>query len=465
MDDRPLTDTTDVLPVLQAPTAYVCPGEDHPIPRSIHLARLAAYYPKCRECEHRQDTGQLPRSTVGRLEQTAARVIQPSPFGPEGVRGAYLNHITRQIAGRIAGAVADYCWQSQPLIGSALSLDEDLEDVPVPAEQGGPIIVLGHDGRPASPDLCVGVSGSLRRMGCEVIDVGRVSAPCHAFAVEHLQADAGLFVSGSGCPGQWTGLDLVGPRGVPWSMGADAGKPIGTLADIERRYMVGVSRPTRQGGAQRYFDAAVPYRASLLKHFRDLRPLRVVLGAADDVVLQTLRSLFDPLPCDLITMSGPLPAGDAPSSSDPVTRAFRAAIKEADAACGIAVAEDGQSVCCFDERGRPVQAAELFASVINDHRGARRLKVCVLDDCALKNAESLYESMRPRVSSAELIQSGREALARRLFEPTAGFGLEAGGRLWMKDGVPVCDAVLTIGLLLRTLSRHREPLSVQLSQN
>jgi phosphomannomutase len=455
--DEPIAAASAPLPVLQTPVAYVCPGEDHPIPRSIHLARLAAYYPKCRECEHRRDTGQLPRSTVGRLEQTAARVVRPSPFGPEGIRGEYLNHLTRQIAGRVAEAVADWCWQSQPHAGRLPSLDDETDDPPRPVH-AGPAIVIGHDDRPSSPDLSVGVSAALRRMGCEVIDVGRVSGPCHTFAVEHLQADAGLFVTGSGRPPQWTGLDLSGPRGVPWSMGGAIAK--GTLVDIERRFLAGVSRPTRLGGTQRYFDAAVPYRASLLKHFRDLRPLRVVCAVADEMLRQTLQQIFEPLPCDLIMIDAPRAAGEAPAAGDPVTRAFRKAIKEADAVCGVAVSEDARGMAVFDEQGRGGAMPEVFGRLINEQRGARRLMVCVTSS----DAEVLTQ-IEGRCRSVEPIPAGREALAQRLFDPVAGFGIEPAGWLWLKDPVPVCDAVLTIGLLLRTLSRLNEPLSRLLSSN
>jgi phosphomannomutase len=455
--DEPLAAASAVLPVLQTPVAYVCPGEDHPIPRSIHLARLAAYYPKCRECEHRRDTGQLPRSTVGRLEQTAARVVRPSPFGAEGVRGEYLNHLTRQIAGRVAEAVADRCWQSHPHAGIVPSLDDDGEEAER-GRQAGPVIVIGHDARPSSPDLCVGVGGALRRMGCEVIDVGRVSGTCLAFAVEHLQADAGLFVTGSSRPPQWTGLDLSGSRGVPWSMGGTITK--GTLVDIERRYLAGVSRPTRLGGTQRFFDAAVPYRASLLKHFRDLHPLRVVCALADEMLRQTLQQIFEPLPCELIVIEAPPATGELPAADDPVTRVFRKAIKLADAVCGISIAEDGRGIALFDERGRPVPTPELFVRLINDQRGSRRLMVCVQDVDS-----DLPARLQGRCRSLEQIPAGREALVQRLFDPVAGFAIEPGGRLWLKDPVPVCDAVLTIGLLLRTLSRRNEPLSGLLSSN
>ena len=58
---------------LPAETQYRCPGERHPISRAIHLSRLAAFYPACRQCQHRHDTGQLPPQTLQRIQQVERR--------------------------------------------------------------------------------------------------------------------------------------------------------------------------------------------------------------------------------------------------------------------------------------------------------------------------------------------------------------------------------------------------------
>lgn len=459
------------LPLLSTQRAYVCPGEEHPIPRSIHLARLAAYYPKCRECQHRHDTGQLPRSTVGRLEQTAARVVLTSPFGPDGVRGEYLNQLTRSIAGRVGAAVADRLWEAQPLIGR-LPADEDETLAPaiVPALvtlTHRPTVVLGHDARPSSPDLTVGISGALRRMGCEVVDVGRVTAPCHTFAVDHLQADAGLFVTGSGCPARWAGIDLLGPRGVPWSLGdrlaitdvssPEASAQQGTLQDIERRFLGGIQRPTRHGGSLRYFDADLSYRANLLKHFRDLRPLRVVCATADPVLLQTLQTVFELLPCDLIPLVDPAANLDPARVDERVVRQIRTAIRETTANLGVAISEEGRGVCLFDERGRLVNATTVLLHALLLSRGGRPATVCLPPAAAGPGAAVAVAG-----HALEQVAGGREGLARRLYEPDRAFALEAGGRLWIHDAIPTCDAVLTLGLLLGTLSRHPEAFREQI---
>jgi hypothetical protein len=79
---------------------YTCPGEPGDIGRSIHLARLAASYAKCRGCPHRLETGALA------LSETAAPAVDPSAtFRDEelvrtanGFRGVYLNQLDRNSA-------------------------------------------------------------------------------------------------------------------------------------------------------------------------------------------------------------------------------------------------------------------------------------------------------------------------------------------------------------------------------
>ncbi len=399
-----------LLPVLNAvPRTYICPGEKHPIPRSIHLARLAAFYPNCRLCEHRTDTGQLPRSMIGRIEQTALRGEQVSPFQQDGVRGAYLNHLTRKIAGRIAAAVAERLWSGQPLVGRPQATEDDEDVPPTTCRRTGPTVVIGQDGRPSSPDLSVGISESLRRMGCDVVDVGRVSRPCFAFAVDHLQAQGGLFVTGSGCPDSWTGIDVVGAGGIPWSMS-------GTLADVEQRFNGEVSRPTRQGGSQRYFDAIVPYRASLLKHYQAVRPQKLVCYCEDATIVETLRSLLEPLPAEVhwIDEAALTPGGRF------------AAMKSMTADMGVILNEEGTAIRLFDHEGRPVSEQLLLSRV-------------------LKANNSSTEPFIP-----EHREQDSESIAIHMQEQTTTIGVQPGGRLWFRDSFPRCDAAITLGHLLQT---------------
>ena len=56
---------------------YVCPGEERPISRSVHLARLAAFDPACRMCSRRHEAGPFPLITPEDLE-IQARAARPT---------------------------------------------------------------------------------------------------------------------------------------------------------------------------------------------------------------------------------------------------------------------------------------------------------------------------------------------------------------------------------------------------
>lgn len=406
----PMVEPHTLLPVIeQLPKTYLCPGEKHPIPRSIHLARLAAFYPNCRLCEHRTDTGQLPRSMIGRIEQTVQRGEQPSPFRRDGIRGIYLNHLTRKIAGKIAAAVAERLWEQRPFVGRAPLTDDEPDASPGPQRRrSGPTVIIGQDARPSSPDLSVGVSESLRLMGCDVVDVGRVSRPCFAFAVDHLQAASGLFVTGSGCPPSWTGLDVIGPGGIPWSMD-------GTLADIQHRFERGVSRPTRQGGTQRYFDAAVPYRASLLKHFQDVAAQKVICLCTESTIVETLQPLLEPLACELIWIT------DATA----IKGHRLSTVKAESADVGIVVSDDGMSIKLYGSDSREVPSSDLWQRIL-----------ATVDDSGVPALED-------EVSLSD------ESISLRMQQGALQVETQSEGRFWYRDSFPRCDAAITLGHLLR----------------
>lgn len=425
------------LPILDMPRTYICPGEKHAIPRSIHLARLAAFFPKCRNCEHRHDTGQLPRSVVGRLEKSAHRIVVSSPFVTDGVRAAYLNQFTQKTAGQIAAAVADRLWEDRPLVGQ---IERDADKIVESNRRlSGPSIVIGQDSRSSSAMISVGVSASLRRMGCEVVDIGCVSGPCLTFAVEHLQSAAGIYVTGSGCPEAWTGLDLVGQGGVPWSIDQ-------TLADIERRSQSPISRPTRQGGTQRFFDASLPYRASLLKHFQELRPLKVVCASSEGTVLDALVTLCDGLPCELIPVQKDSRKRDAADEDQRSRSMVAAAVKDFSAEYGVLIGDEGGELRMFDRNGRPFAEAELLRRLLE----LQPVRSVVVGQGADDDSHAVLKSTK-----TEVIESpgSAESIASTMQAGAATMGIQAGGRLWFRDPFPRCDAAVTLGRLLQSFSR------------
>ena len=468
-----------LLPTLEP--QYVCPGESHAISRAVHLSRLAAFYPKCRECTHRQETGQLPQPQFAEEKSARPHMSERSLFTLEGVRGVYLNELTRHKAGELAAAFASLLWELLPLTGR-----NDLRDASSkrPIRRSGPVVLVGFDERPSSPDIVTGVAAALRRMSCQVVDISQTSVPCFRFAVAHLQAAGGVMISGHGCEPSWTGLDFVGKQGRPISAAgrrstsSEAGHvfieprsngnveivPHGdgrathtiSLEDIHDRCGQGAARPLRQGGTQRVFPASVPYLAGLWQHFHALRPLRVAIACPVRFVRETLDSLFAKLPVTLDWVEIPKRLRDLANADDSDVGRVRDAVLARSADFGFLIDDDGANVAVLDEVGdllAPDDLLGLLAEVLGAEQPGGAL---VIDNAARERLQPRIAARNRRCWLGGWTQSD---LWQAMRSDAATCGGGATGRVWMRESVPTTDAILTLGQLLRCLSRDDSPLS------
>ena len=448
-----------LLPTLKP--QYVCPGETHAISRAVHLSRLAAFYPKCRECPHRQEIGQLPQPQFDTDESSFPPESERSLFTLEGVRGVYLNELTRHKAGELSAAFASLLWESLPLAGRS-----DLRDANSkrPIRRSGPVIVVGFDERPSSPDIVTGVAAALRRMSCQVVDIGQTSMPCFRFAVAHMQAAGGILISGHGCEPSWTGLDFVVKHGRPVSASGrrvehrdDAVAPHAIcLEQIDDRCEQGAARPLRQGGSQRVFQASVPYLAGLLKRFHALRPLRIAIGCPVRFVRRTLDELFEKLPVTLNWIEIPQRRRNVLNEDDSDVRRVRDAVVAQATDFGLLIDDDGANVAIVDELGRLLAPGDLLCLLAEVLSSEQPDGAIVIDNAA-------RDLLQPRIA-AENVRCWlggwtQSDLWQAMRHEAAICGGGATGRVWLHDAVPTCDAILTLSQLLQALSRDDAPLS------
>jgi len=429
--------TTDTLEKL-----YVCPGEQHPISRSVHLSRLAAFYPGCRDCPFRSDTGQLPKQTVERLQSTERRVERKSLFTTEGVRGVYLNELTRKKVDAMAASLAGLLWEDAPLVGR-------LDGSKRRNRRTGPTVAVGHDERPSSPDIVTGVVAGLRRMGCQVIDISMTTKPCFSFTVDHVQAAAGIYVTGGGCEPSWTGLDFVGRDAMPFSRGTN-------LERLEDRLQHPLSRATRHAGQHRTFQAFIPYEAGLWKHFHALRPLKVAYACSTRLVRRTLQRIFEMLPCRLISSEIPNRGRNLLDPNDADVKRVAAAVIHQNADLGLLIDDDGGRCSFFDEQGTLVpscRVSRLIAElVLADQPGGT---VLVETPAVNKLRPAIEEAAGKCVDGGTTLAEMFQSMRRH----QAVFGGGDSGRFWVHENIPSCDAVLTLSKVLKLLSRSDTPFS------
>jgi phosphoglucosamine mutase len=394
---------------------------------------MAAFYPGCRQCPHRQDPGHLPPSTAAGIERTVGHGVQTAPFGPEGVRGTYLNEMTRPLAERFAAAFAACVWEQTPLRLSTAA--------GVPRRR--PTIVVGQDDRPAAPDLVVGVAAAVRRMGCDVIDVGTVSTPCFWCAVEHLEATGGVYVTGQGSGPAGIGLDFVEAGGVPWSRG-------GSLERLATATSVAPRRTSRRGGNHRTFRIRVPYEAGLLKHFQSVRSMRIGVICLASTVEPFLRELFASLPCRLELIAAPV-AGDRSRTELLALNRLADRVRDDRLQAGFLISDDGQSCRLLDEHGIVIEPEHLAGPLSGFCAAEPKSRTIVVDEAL--GPHVLRRLERPDWTIV-MSRGTREEMARSMHRVSATLGFDAEGRHWFGDTSPKCDALTTLGRILQLLNRN-----------
>jgi phosphomannomutase len=385
------------------------------------------------------------------LEQSERRIERKTLFTDEGVRGIYLNELSRKQAHLIAAALASLLWEQKPLRGRSLSAGKT-------TSRALPTVLIGHDERPASPDLITGVTSALRRMGCQVVDIGLTSKPGFWFAADHLQVHAGIYVNGAGSPPAGMGLDFVGTGGRPLSRQprSSLDRQQLTLNRIEAAVKDPYTRATRLSGPYRTFRASVPYEGGLWKHFQALRPIRVCLASGSRLAAKTLARIYENLPGELIEIPLPQRVRNPLDPADADVIRTASAVLQHRADVGMLLDDDGGRCAFFDEKGQLLSVAQTTRLIAEVRHADCPNEPIVLEDFATAELESLLKRAGMRVVRGGVTLA---QMSDSLRGHHGSFGGGASGRYWFREAFPTCDGIIALAAILKTISRANSALS------
>jgi phosphomannomutase len=494
---KPLLVNADEQPPQIEP--YHCPGEQHAISRAVHLGRLAAFYPNCRQCPRCEETGTLSPRRVAQLAETSRRGQPRSLFHEEGAGGVYLNDLTPLAARDIAVAFAAVLLADAKRRGLGTSVPTESGDgergirgevgsMPVSSSPPLPVspstILLAGDGRPLTAELVAAAAEGLRSTGCNVIDVGPSTSPCLAFAVHRLQAAGGVLIGNPGDDSQTAGIKFwtAGPR--PLSAG-------GSLEPIIQRYQAGTAPSARSHGQLRRFQADQPYLAQMAEHYHALRPLRVVVDSASWPTLDFLQTLAATVACEIVPTRST--RAELPRQIRDDVAHFAACIDGDGETCHV-LDEQGRTVspdrlllllarsCCRTEQAGnsvpllrrssaergPLPRTACKQAVAHDSEEFEPAGQSSLKAVVLESETSLAVAERLDQLGISVARSGprRAEMAAAMREHGAALGGGPSARFWhCEAGLPLCDALMTVTRLLIALSSSDEPLSKVLDRD
>ncbi|REK17292.1 MAG: hypothetical protein DWQ37_06720 [Planctomycetota bacterium] len=409
------------------PTAgYCCPGEPHAIDRVTHLARLAAFYPACLTCSHRDDTAGLSALQLQLRAEVERRHASPAQWTAEGLLLPGRGRFAGDIIHRMAMAVAAELWQHDP---------------PSP-----PQVLVGHDGHWSTADFVPTACQALAWAGCQAVEIGAVSAPTAALAVAWARASAAL----------WMVRDDSSPGARRIALWRADGRPSsspGALDSVAAASKRTPSRPKRGGGGRTRFSPDEPYLATFDGLFHALRPLVFVLDTDCEPLARSCRQLTSASGCRMVRAGGH--QGPRPASGPGVLDSLRRDVVAEGAHFGMWIDGAGEACQLVDQRGELVPPQQLLVLLARFACRERRGAAVVVEPTVDATTRNMLAQAGANVCRGS---STRQGMHDAMVATGAAIG-GGNGRLWFAGPPPLPDALLATSVLLAVLSESDRTLS------
>jgi phosphomannomutase len=309
-------------------------------------------------------------------------------------------------------------------------------------------IAVGRDMRLSGPAMAAAVIEGAAAAGADVLDIGMVGTEMLYFAVGELGLDGGIAVTASHNPKEYTGMKIV--RAGAFPVGGDSGLP-----EIRDRALKPFSGSIRAGSirTEDIWPAYVDRVLSFVE-VRSIRPLRVVIDAANGMAGAMLPPVLERLPVDAVRCffepDGSFPNHE-PNPLLPENREF-VVRKTLEEGADLGVAFDGDADRCFfvDDTGEFVPGdfatALLAEGMLEKEPGAK-----VIYD--VRASWAVPESIE-RAGGVPLVNRvGHAFIKQRMREEDAAFAGEVSGHYYFRDFSQADSGVIPLLLVLERISK------------
>jgi phosphomannomutase len=316
-------------------------------------------------------------------------------------------------------------------------------------------IAVGHDMRLSSPAMADSVMRGAAEAGADVVELGLVGTEMVYFAVGELGLDGGIAVTASHNPKEYTGMKIVRRGALP--VGGDSG-----LMEIRARAQSGARHETGPVGTITQEDIWPRFVERVLSFVdvKAVKPLRVVIDAANGMAGAMLPPVLERLPIDVVRCffepDGTFPNHE-PNPLLPENREFIVR-KVTEEGADLGVAFDGDADRCFfvDDTGEFVPGdfvtALLAESILEKEPGGK-----ILYD--VRASWAVPETIRGAGGVPLVNRVGHAFFKHRMREEGAVFGGEVSGHYYFRDFSQADSGVIPFLLMLELVSKRDAKLS------
>jgi len=362
-----------------------------------------------------------------------------SIFKAYDIRGVYPDQITEDLAYKIGQGYAVLMSKENP--GKKLQ------------------VVVGGDMRLSTPALKERLIQGILEAGIDVVDVGLVSTPTFYGIVALFGYDGGIQVSASHNPKEYNGFKLVRANAVPIS--GDTG-----IQDLKQIVKDNVSLKADAIGI-------FTQRSGLIKNVIDaeahewniqrekIKPLKIVVDAANAMGALDVDAIFEGLPCELIRLNfeldGSFPAHEADPIKEENLKMLCEAVVEHGADLGIAPDGDGDRYFFVDEKGQIIRQ-EILRGLMAQQALKKYVEATVCYD--IRPGKITCDLITAAGGKPVVTRVGHSLIKEKMLEVDAVFGGESSGHYFYKFSFGTFEAP-TVHILqfLQFISEENKPVS------
>lgn len=308
---------------------------------------------------------------------------------------------------------------------------------------GGKSIALGFDGRSSSPELAAALTAGLLSTGLQVLRIGLGPTPMLYFAVHHLEADAGIMITGSHNPPEYNGFKMMLAARLPGG-GSVFGAAIQELGKIA----AAGNFATGNGGLTDH-DVRDAYVARLVQDFVPGRELNIVWDNGNGSGGEILRRLVAKLPGKHTLLFDKIDGTFPNHHPDPTVAANLVALQqkvaELHADCGIAFDGDADRIGAVDAKGRIVAGDQLIAIYAREVLAQQPGATIIAD---VKASQTLFDAIAKMGGKPLMWKTGHSLIKTKMKETHAPLAGEMSGHIFFADKFYGHDDALYCGVRL-----------------
>lgn len=316
----------------------------------------------------------------------------------------------------------------------------------VVGERGGSRVCIGYDGRLSSPEMEQAAVDGLMAAGMHVIRIGLGPTPMLYFAVNHLEADGGIAVSGSHNPPEYNGFKMMIGRG---SFYGDDIQNLGRIAG-EASYATGDGR-----------DESAPMLETYVERvFADFEPgkeLKVAWDAGNGAAGEAMAALAAKLPGKHILLNEVIDGTFPVHHPDPTVPENLEQLIDTVASdnCdfGIAFDGDGDRIGVIDGEGHILWGDQLMVLWSKDVLAADPGATIIAD---VKASQTLFDEIAKMGGDPLMWRTGHSLIKTKMAETGAPLAGEMSGHIFFGDRYYGYDDALYAAVRLINVLGHED---------